>query len=101
MLSVVAAAPCCATAPRGWGRGDPASGAQLAALRTMPAASQPVPRLKLGIKRSLATRRSSATATLLDRDLPRRQRLLGEIIVVISGRHIPRYAVEHPQDREL
>src|SRR5712691_5206998 len=37
----------------------------------------------------------------MDRDLPRRQRLLGEIIVVISGRHIPGYAVESPEDCEL
>src|SRR5437867_441365 len=37
----------------------------------------------------------------MDRDLPRRQLLLGEIIVVISGRHIPGYAVEHAEDRQL
>src|SRR5947207_11742975 len=43
----------------------------------------------------------SATPSSMDRDLPRRQRLAGEIIVVISGRYIPGYAIEHAQDREL
>src|SRR5438034_5072905 len=128
-LSVVAATSCGAAALPWSGRGDTASRAQLAALRTTPAASQPVARLILGMVRSSATRparrklgracrsrplrpkrttcsnpapgSSSATATLMDRDLPRRQRLPGEIIVVISGHHIPGYAVEHPEDRQL
>src|SRR5881628_1196510 len=37
----------------------------------------------------------------MDRDLPRRQCLPGEIVVAVSGHYIPGYAVEHTQDREL
>src|SRR5213594_1984063 len=95
-LSVAVATSWRAAVPPRSGYGDTASRTQLTPPRTTPATSQPVLRVILGMRPSLA-----ATATSMDRDLPRRQRLLGEIIVVISRRHIPRYTVEHPQDREL
>src|SRR2546422_579801 len=127
-LSEVAATSWRAAAPPLSGYGDTASRAQLVAPRTTPATSQPVLNVILGMALSLAIgppRRGpvglahqpvspaakcvlqsgsgsrSATPTSMDRDLPRRQRLPGEIVVAISGRHIPGYAVEHPQDREL
>src|SRR5438309_1081486 len=37
----------------------------------------------------------------MDRDLPRRQRLPGKIVIAISGRYIPGYTIEHAKDREL
>src|SRR6266581_1882988 len=95
-LSVAAATSWRAAAPPRSGGGDTASRAQLLPPRTTPATSQAAPRVILGMAPSLA-----ATASSMDRDLPRRQRFPGQIVVAISGRHISGYAVEHPQDREL